>query len=323
VRRVGCESVFGVVECCTLGRLPEVNAVPATAGDLAVLVLQRNAADFLEHAPGARVGTDPRHVHQMRVATRRMRAALRLFSDILPPQASSLDAELRWFASQLGPVRDLDVQIERVRVTATELGLPEASVLPYCAWLEEQRQVARTALAEAFESRRFGALVQRLQRLDEWALEATNNPNNAPLFEDAPRRLRRAVRQLRKRADAVDDQAPAAELHGVRIRAKRLRYTAEFFEPAYGKPARRLVDRVVALQDLLGNLQDGVVSRERIHEAVQSAAGAWPAETTLALGQLVQHDAQRDKELRAAFPATYRAVRQAWKRLRKSLDRKS
>ena len=246
-----------------------------------------------------------------------MRAALRLFADILPPQASSLNDELKWFASQLGPVRDLDVQIQRMRATAAELGVAPA-LDPYGAWLEVRREHAREKLAEAFESRRFGALVQRLQRLDEWALEATNNPNNAPLFEDAPRRLRRAVRQLRKRADAVDDQAPAADLHGVRIRAKRLRYTAEFFEPAYGKPAQRLVERVVALQDLLGNLQDGVVSREHIHEAVQSSAGAWPAQTTLALGQLVQHDAQRDKELRAAFPATYRAVRkEAWKRLQK------
>jgi triphosphatase len=307
--------------CGTLGRLPEVTTVPASTGDLAVLVLQRNAMDFLEHAPGARVGTDPRHVHQMRVATRRMRAALRLFNDILP-LAGSLDDELKWFASQLGPVRDLDVQIQRVRATASELALPEASVLPYCAWLEDQRQRARTGLAEAFESRRFGALVQRLQRLDEWALEATNSPNNAPLFEDAPRRLRRATRQLRKRADVVDDQAPAASLHAVRIRAKRMRYTAEFFEPAYGKPARRLVERVVCLQDLLGNLQDGVVSRGRIHEAVQLSAGAWPAQTTLALGQLVQHDAHRDTQLRAAFPAAYRALREAWKRLRKAMRRR-
>jgi triphosphatase len=294
--------------------------VPATIGDLAIQVLQRNAMDFLEHAPGARAGTDPRHVHQMRVATRRMRAALRLFADVLPPQATELNAELKWFASQLGPVRDLDVQIQRMRETATELHVLEA-LSPYAAWLLEQLERARATLAEAFESRRFGALVQRLQRLDEWLPEVTNSPANAPLYENAPRRLRRAFKQLRKRADAVDDQSPTTDLHAVRIRGKRLRYAAEFFEPAYGKPAQRLVRRVVALQDLLGNLQDGVVSRQHIHEAVQSAAGAWPAETTLALGQLVQVEAQREKEIRAAFPAAYRDVRESWKRLQKSFDR--
>ena len=191
----------------------------------------------------------------------------------------------------------------------------------------------RGKLAEAFESRRFGALVQRLQRLDEWAVDATTSPNprsaalhgagNAPLLEDVPRRLLRAYRQPCKRADAVDDQAPAADMHAVRIRAKRLRYTAEFFEPAYGKPAQRLVERVVALQDLLGNLQDGVVSRERIHGAVQSSAGAWPAQTSLALGQLVQYEAQREKELRAAFPATYRAVRKAGSDSKKRFEPKT
>jgi triphosphatase len=290
--------------------------VPTATGDLAVLVLQRNAAEFLQHAPGARAGTDPYHVHQMRVATRRMRAALRLFSDLLPPDASSLNDELKWFASQLGPVRDLDVQIQRMRATATALRISEA-IGPYEGWLEDQQHGARTKLAEAFESRRFGALVQRLQRLDEWTLD-----KNPSVFTDAPRRLQRAYQQLRKRAGAVDDQSPTSDLHAVRIRGKRLRYTAEFFEPVYGKPARRLVECVVQLQDLLGNLQDGVVSRELAHAAVQSSAGAWPAQTTLALGQLVQFDAEREKELRAAFPRAYRAVREGWTRLRKALRRR-
>ena len=276
--------------------------MPTATGDLAVLVLQRNAAEFLQHAPGARAGTNPYHVHQMRVATRRMRAALRLFSDLLPPDGSSLNDELKWFASQLGPVRDLDVQIQRMRATATALSISEA-LGPYEGWFQDQYQQARTKLAEAFESRRFGALVQRLQRLDEWTLD-----KNPSVFADAPRRLQRAYKQLRKRADAVDDQSPTPDLHAVRIRGKRLRYTAEFFEPVYGKPARRLVECVVKLQDVLGNLQDGVVSRELAHAAVQSSAGAWPAQTTLALGQLVQFDAEREKELRAAFPLwRYRA----------------
>jgi triphosphatase len=295
--------------------LSEVTSPPATTGDLAVLVLQRNASDFLEHAPGARAGTDPRHVHQMRVATRRMRAALRLFADILPEQGSSLSDELKWFANQLGPVRDLDVQLDRTQNIAAELEVSEAFG-PYVGWLEEKRKRARTKLAAAFESRRFGALVQRLQRLDAWAPEVTEN-----LYADAPGRLLAALKQLRKRANAVDDQTAASDLHVVRIRAKRLRYTAEFFEIAYGKPARQLVVRVVALQDLLGNLQDSIVSREHIHEAVLASADKWPVQTALALGQLIQHEAQHEKDMRQAFPAAYRAVRDGWKRLRQALRR--
>jgi triphosphatase len=287
--------------------------VPASAGDLAVLVLQRNAADFVEHAPGARVGSDPYHVHQMRVATRRMRAAVRLFADVLPTDASSLNDELKWFASQLGSVRDLDVQIHRLRDTAAALCITDA-IAPYIQWLEGQHHGARTELGKAFEARRFGVLVQVLQRVDAWPL-----PDSPAVCADAPRRLRRVFKQFRKRADAVDEQAPTSAIHAVRIGGKRLRYTAEFYELVYGKPARRLAEQVVTLQDLLGNLQDGVVSRQHIHEAVESSAGAWSAHTTLALGQLVQFEAEREKELRAAFPHAYRSVRHAWQELSKAL----
>ncbi|MDQ6673312.1 MAG: CHAD domain-containing protein [Chloroflexota bacterium] len=284
---------------------------PASTGDLAILVLQRNGADFLEHAPGARAGSDPFHVHQMRVATRRMRAALRLFADTLPVGATTLNEELKWFASQLGPVRDLDVQLHRVHATAGTLGVA-GPLAAYADWLENQQQCARKKLAEAFESRRFGALVQGLQRLDAWPIA-----ESPPVVAEAPRQLRQAYTQLRKRANAVDDQTPAAALHAVRIRAKRLRYTAEFFQPTYGKPARRLAERVVSVQDLLGNLQDGIVSRQHIHAAVQSSADGWPAQTTLALGRLVQFEADREMELRAGFPDAYRGVQKAWRRLPK------
>jgi len=282
--------------------------VPDSTGDLAVLVLQRNTTALLEHAPGARAGADPHHVHQMRVATRRMRAALRLFADVLPSDADSLNDELKWFASQLGPVRDLDVQMQRMRTTASALGISEPLVA-YAGWLEDQHHSARTRLADAFESRRFGALVQHLQRLDAWSIE-----DSLPVLVDAPRRLRRAYRQLRKYADAVGDRSSSAALHAVRIRGKRLRYTAEFFEESYGKRVIQLVERVVILQDLLGNLQDGIVSRHLIQEAVQSSSGASSAQTALALGQLVQFEAEREKEIRAAFPQAYKSVRQAFRR---------
>jgi CHAD domain-containing protein len=141
-----------------------------------------------------------------------------------------------------------------------------------------------------------------------------------PLYADAPGRVKQAMRKLRKRADAIDEQSPAADLHVVRIRAKRLRYTVEFYVAAFGKPAQSLVESVVALQDLLGSLQDGVVSGQHIHAAIQTAAGAWPAETSLALGQTLQYDVQRSAEIRRAFPDAYRAVRgKHWQRLQRAM----
>jgi triphosphatase len=290
---------------------------PETIGALAIQVLVRNADAFEEHTPGARAGEDPLHVHQMRVATRRMRAALRLFSDVLPADATNLNDELNWIAGQLGATRDLDVQVRRLRETAAELGLSEA-LAPYGAWLEEQRQRAHAELVSAIESARFAQLMQQLHQLQEWS---PNPDADAPLCDDAPRRLRRSYRQLRKRARRIDDSALATDLHKVRIRAKRLRYAAEFFEVAYGKPAEHLAKLLVSLQDRLGDLQDGVVSGQRIHQAMQTEAGAWPAETSLALGRVVQRDVHNTEQVRKEFPRLYRGVRDAgWRPLRRSLN---
>ena len=282
---------------------------PTTTGALALSVLQQNARAFQEHAPGARAGDDPRHIHQMRVAARRLRAALRLFGDLLPPQAGGLSDELKWIAGQLGQARDLDVQIQRLRASGATLRASDA-LEPYAAWLAEQRQHALAALTEALGSARFDELVERLNSFDVWTLVA-----DPPLADDARARLRRVHKKLDRRARKAGKRAAPPELHAVRIAAKRLRYAAEFCAPLYGKPATRLIKRLTAVQDLLGDLQDGVVSGERIHEAVQTVAGAWPAETALALGRLLQYDEQRGEQIRRRFRRLYRgSVAAAWAR---------
>jgi CHAD domain-containing protein len=286
-------------------------SVPGTIAELAIRALERNAAAFLAEAPEARGGEDPRHVHQTRVAARRLRGALRLFRDVLPPDSSALDAELEWIAGQLGQVRDLDVQVQRLRQRAAELGLTE-SLVPYGAWLEDQRRRAQAALEDALGSVRCQELVQRLEQLSSLKPDPTTD---TPLTTDAPRRLRRVFKKLTRRADRIDKSSSTGELHKVRIRAKRVRYAAEFFEIAYGKPARRLVKRAVALQDLLGDLQDGVVSDQHIHQAVQTAAGTWPAESSLALGRIVQFDAQHALEIRRRFADVYEGVKDKGSRL--------
>jgi CHAD domain-containing protein len=278
--------------------------------------MRQQAAAFAEHAPLAREVSDPEQVHQTRVATRRMRAALRLFGDVLPAeQIAGLDDELKWVAGLLGPVRDLDVQVRRLHDVGVELRVSDMLV-PYGAWLEEQRQRALVSLNDAFRSQRFVELTRRLGDLDDLA---PGPQGDQPLDADAPRRLKRTFRKLRKCADELAPDSPAPAFHRARICAKRLRYAAEFVEPWYAKPARRLIKATVALQDLLGQHQDAIVSTQRIHEAVQTAGGAWPAETSLALGRVVQHEAAYGKKLRRGFRSTYREVEAAWARLQRAL----
>jgi triphosphatase len=286
--------------------------LPKTTGELALAVLRQHAMAFAEYAPLARPGEDPEHVHQTRVATRRLRAALRVFEDVLPVQVNNLRDELEWVAAQFGPVRDLDVQVRRLRENTLALGLSQP-LAPYGSWLEDQRQRTLAALEDAVRSQRFLALSDQLGAIHD--LSPGAGPMR-PLELDASARLRGAYRPLRKRANYLRSDSADTSLHQVRIRAKRLRYTTEFFLDLYGKPARRLIKASTALQDLLGEYQDSVVGNQRIHAAVHTAAGAWPAETSVALGRVLQWELERSQATRASVSARYRAVTRAWKRLR-------
>jgi CHAD domain-containing protein len=287
--------------------------LPETVGDLATGVLQAQTATFLAYCPGARAGRDPRDVHQMRVAARRMRAALRLFADVLPPtETEHVNAELKWVAGQLGHVRDLDVQLRRLAASASNLQLSGA-LEPYVAWLQDQRRQAQQALAGDLISARFMSLVEALHQVGHWP---TTRDADTQVMTDAPRRLDRVFKVFSKRARRLRKESPLANFHGVRIRAKRLRYAAEFFEPSYGKPARKFIARLTHLQDILGELQDGVVAAEHIQRAVEGAAHEWPTETAVALGQLLHYDAQRAKALKRQFQKRYEEVAgKAWRRL--------
>ena len=81
-------------------------------GELAFAVVRRQLAVLRDKEPGTRLGEDPEELHDMRVATRRLRAALALFAGVLPVRAQTYREELGWLGRLLGEVRDLDVQQE-------------------------------------------------------------------------------------------------------------------------------------------------------------------------------------------------------------------
>ncbi|HXY43369.1 MAG TPA: CHAD domain-containing protein, partial [Acidimicrobiales bacterium] len=93
----------------------------STVAEVAYAVLRRDAASMLAHEPGTRLGEDIESLHQMRVATRRMRAALSLFETVLPARAGRVHDELGWLAGVLGAVRDLDIQLGNLDAWTEEL----------------------------------------------------------------------------------------------------------------------------------------------------------------------------------------------------------
>jgi CHAD domain-containing protein len=270
------------------------------------IAVARQVAELVAHDPGTRFGEDPEELHQLRVATRRLRAILRAARDLLDPEWSEpLRAELSWFGSALGPVRDLDVLMERLREEIEALEPPERrAAARFLELLDEDRDEARAAMLEAMSESRYFRL---LDRLEAAAAAPQAREADASLEDIAAREFRK----LRKAVKALPPDPPDDELHAVRIRGKRARYAAELAEGTVGKPARRFVKDAKRFQDVVGEHQDAVVAEERIRDLLGRTASA-PAH--LAGGRLIERERARRREARAAFPDAWDALEKSGKK---------
>jgi triphosphatase len=294
----------------------------ATIGAVARAVLRRHFAAMLAHEPGTRLGDDIEELHDMRVATRRLRAALSLFADALPANAANLREELGWVAGALGAVRDLDVQLEQLDEWLT--ALPEADRDPLDALrglLEEQRAAARTEMLEALDSRRYQKLVDRFGRMLRSGRAPRTGPAAVPARVAAPELIESRFRRFRKVGKRIEPHSPPSEYHRLRIRAKRLRYALEFLAELYPAHTRPMIKRLVALQDLLGLHQDGDVAIARLREIVAERGEALPPATVFAMGEIAERYRRKGAELRAQFPSAFARVKgKRWKALRREIE---
>ena len=285
--------------------------------DLARTRVEQQLAAFCAREAGVRMGADPEDVHQMRVASRRLRAALRLFEAVLPPAAGSLQDELAWIAAALGEVRDLDVQIASLARAGSGLRAESEALGAVLCLLDARRSAARQALHSALATHRFATLVTGLRDLAEQP-----GPDRADDGLDvADLLIRRIHRRLRTAGEQLHPEASTGTLHRARIRAKQFRYALECFSELYGKPARRLMRRAARLQDVLGGAQDAAVLQELLRRVSQPEHDLPPASVFL-LGQLSEVYAERMRLARAEAPDAYaRLTGRPWKRLKQQAQR--
>lgn len=293
-----------------------------TIGELAYAVLREHFAQFLLHEPGVRLGEDPEAVHRARVATRRLRAALSLFRDYLPPEAQRLRDELRWIARLLGGVRDLDVQLEHLTAWCEADATLEPHALDSLeALLARQRDQARVKLLRGLNSARYERLVAEFTGfLRSGAGVEAGEQCAKPARKEMPGLIRRRYDKVRALGDNISEDSSPSEYHELRIRCKRLRYALEFAEPLYGKTIRNYLPRLVALQDLLGLHQDAHVAIEQMRRLSLASQHELPAQTIFALGEIAQRYAQQAEALCAEFPKVYRRIKgKAWEKLQRAL----
>src|SRR5882672_9737277 len=136
---------------------------------LAYRCLRLEYRSLVERQPERETASTPEDVHQSRIATRRLRVALRLFGALLPPRAvARLGKELRWLAGALGEVRDLDVHTEALHEHLTSAGAAAAQELgSYELALRRERLAARDVLKNLFSSNRYTGLMSDLVALLE------------------------------------------------------------------------------------------------------------------------------------------------------------
>lgn len=277
---------------------------------------------LLAHTPGTRLGEDPEALHEMRVAARRLEAAIRLFSDYLPGWATESRTTLRTVMQALGAARDFDVQIEFFRDRKSQLSADEAKLLePLEARLAADRAHAHAQLLAVLDA------PETQQWLERWVEFSRSAPTAQPGSDLAAHpaafalaALRRRYKRVRKAAERLDSESTAEQYHEVRSRVKRLRYALEAFAPLCGESAGKFLRGLVRVQAVLGEYQDAEVRAGHLASLARRRSHPLPGTTLLLMGRIVERDARKGRKARRRFPKVYRCVRgRPWKRLRRSL----
>jgi triphosphatase len=294
-----------------------------TLGEVAFAALRKHFHTFLRSEPGTRMGDDPEELHDMRVASRRIRAAFSIFREALPARSERLRQELGWIADGLGAVRDLDVQLERVEEWAQDVPDEGAGGSEIVAALQEARQSAREELLRILDSPRYARFVESFGVMLRRGPLRAQPPAWRPVTAEAPglvERRRRAVRGKLKDLRQADDKAPA--LHAVRIRCKRLRYLLEFLGQVYPQEIPDVTAGLVKAQDLLGIYQDSIVGGGRLRDLALAREDPLSPAAVFLLGRFTERYQEQGRRATRRFSKGPSPVGGApWKRLAKTMKK--
>ena len=258
-------------------------------------VMRFHLARMLAREAGTRDGHVAQDLHAMRVATRRQRAAWRVFGPSFRLKRTKRYRNgLREIAARLGAVRDLDVLLEAADVYRADLPVTEQRALePLLAGWRSHREDARVLLIRELDSDGYRRWVD-----DYRDFVRTEGAGVLPVGPTQPHRVRdtaasqiwTAYEQVRG-YEAVLRWADVETLHELRIAGKWLRYTLEFVREALGEEATALIARVTALQDHLGLMNDADVSASMARTFLLEHAGELSALESAAIGRyLVSHE---------------------------------
>ncbi|HXQ91253.1 MAG TPA: CHAD domain-containing protein [Acidimicrobiales bacterium] len=295
-----------------------------SVGDVAFAVIRRNFSAVLAHETGTRLGEDAEELHDMRVATRRTRAALSLFEEALPVRARHVRMELGWLAGALGAVRDLDVQLERLDAWTADVPDEERfGLADLAALLSRQRAEARRALLACLDSARYERMVAGFTSMLRQGPSRRSAAARAPagvvvpdLIEARHRAATKAARRARRSGDIAD-------FHITRIRLKRLRYALEFVSEIYERRTVKYLRHVVKLQDVLGLMQDARVAAGRLRELATAEGSTLSPSTVFVMGGVTERYRGESERLAHMVPKLLHELGGSeWRKLTTLMERR-
>lgn len=223
---------------------------------------------------GALTGDDIEHVHQMRVASRRLRNGLGLFSDCLPEKKSKAwGSEIRKITRALGRARDLDVQIEVLhQVCQNPL---DATLRPgynrLLLRLNQSRASAQKKVDKTVTKMQDGSLLENMrQHLEKMIAGSENRYLYTPsLYQRAFMTINQRLEEFLSYQQYISNPDNIDQLHAMRIAGKHLRYTLEVFAPIYNNALDLHIRAMKEIQDLLGEIHDNDVWIEWLPQFIE------------------------------------------------------
>ena len=275
-------------------------------------VLRFHLARMVAREAGTRAGTDAEELHAMRVATRRQRAAWRVFGDAFDPKRTARHRKrLRFVAADLGAVRDLDVLIESIEAYQGQQPEAEAAALePLVRSWRVRREAARAVLVRELDGERYGRWLDgylAFVQAEGQGVHAVGPTEPHRVRDTMPSKVWSAYQSLRA-YEPVMRWADVTTLHDLRIAAKWLRYTLEFVREALGRDAGPVIEKVVALQDHLGWLHDADVAAGLARGFLVEHAGDLTEVESAAIGRYLVDRERSLAKLRRTVGTPWRGV---------------
>lgn len=271
------------------------NAVPVlgrhpTALELVITDVAIHRNSLIAYDPLVRVDADDA-VHQMRVATRRLRSVLSGFPTVLDAaRTAHLDAELKLLARILGEARDSEVQLA---IDTSLLRSESASDALRSVLTGAESAVHDRAIRAAHAAMNSNRYFELLDAIDELIADPPPGPDaDMPASDAVDKAIAKSRKQIRKAQGTLAGLAEGSDewsehLHTIRKRAKRLRYSTDAAEPLGKKKYRQIGDVAKEIQSALGDYNDTHINRSRLAEL--AASGELSGHDLFVLGRIDAH----------------------------------